>query len=191
MQNKSTATCLPNQIGVSYRPVVGIPGYCVGDDGSVWSCWRRGGNNNSNPSVMQNEWHRLKDLNGNNGYRCVRIKFGDKIVHHRIHRLILEAFVGPRPKGMGCRHLDGNPANNQLGNLKWGTQPQNIEDTMRHDRVPKGTNHHHAKMCPEKIVDIRKRRANGQSFASIGRYYELSEATVRDIVHRKTWKHVL
>ena len=29
-----------------------------------------------------------------------------------VHKLVLLAFVGPRPKGMQCRHLDGDPGNN-------------------------------------------------------------------------------
>lgn len=43
----------------------------------------------------------------------------------KVHRLILETFVGPCPPDMECRHLDGNPSNNKLENLKWGTAHEN------------------------------------------------------------------
>lgn len=55
--------------------------------------------------------------------------------HHeirRIHRLVLEAFIGPCPPGMETRHRDGDPANNHLTNLRWGTKTDNNLDQVRH-----------------------------------------------------------
>jgi len=49
-----------------------------------------------------------------------------------VHRLVLEAFVGPRPRGMESRHLDGNVSNNALDNLTWGTKEENENDKFRH-----------------------------------------------------------
>jgi len=49
-----------------------------------------------------------------------------------IHRLVCEAWHGPRPEGMECRHLDGNPFNNTPDNLRWGTSKENAQDTLRH-----------------------------------------------------------
>lgn len=51
-----------------------------------------------------------------------------------VHALVLAAFVGPRPSGMDVRHLDGNPANNTLGNLAYGTRSENCADAVRHGR---------------------------------------------------------
>ena len=49
----------------------------------------------------------------------------------RVHRLVLEAFVGPCPLGMECLHADDDPANNSLSNLRWGTRSENIHDRVR------------------------------------------------------------
>jgi hypothetical protein len=38
-----------------------------------------------------------------------------------LHRLVLEAFIGSCPTGMEGCHKDGDPANNNLENLRWGT----------------------------------------------------------------------
>lgn len=43
-----------------------------------------------------------------------------------VHRLVLEAFTGPCPKGMECLHADDDPTNNHLTNLRWGTHSDNI-----------------------------------------------------------------
>ena len=81
----------------------------------------------------------------------------------RVHRLVLEAFVGPLPDGMVTRHLDGNPLNNHISNLQYGSQSENGLDTVRHGR------HHWANRarCPqgheltyENRTDWGKRRGN-------------------------------
>lgn len=49
-----------------------------------------------------------------------------------VHKLVLEAFIGPRPEGTECcRHLDDNPLNNTLTNLTWGTYGENSRDMVR------------------------------------------------------------
>lgn len=53
-----------------------------------------------------------------------------------IHRLVLEAFVGPCPGGMEGLHWDDNKDNNHLSNLRWGTRSENLEDCIRN-----GNNH--------------------------------------------------
>lgn len=52
----------------------------------------------------------------------------------RLHRIMLETFVGPRPEGKVTRHLDGDVYNNVLKNLCYGTQKENAADTIRHGR---------------------------------------------------------
>lgn len=62
-----------------------------------------------------------------------------------VHRLVMMAFIGPCPDGMEVRHLDGDPTNNNLDNLRYGTRPQNQEDAVRH-----GTHHNASKdRCPQ------------------------------------------
>lgn len=52
----------------------------------------------------------------------------DKLAHH----LVLENFVGPRPKGMEGCHNDGNKLNNNLTNLRWDTSTANNYDLVKH-----------------------------------------------------------
>ena len=54
----------------------------------------------------------------------------------QVHRLVLAAFVGPCPDGMEVRHLNGDPTDNRLTNLKYGTSAENKQDMLRH-----GTHH--------------------------------------------------
>jgi hypothetical protein len=54
-----------------------------------------------------------------------------------VHKLVLGAFVGPRPVDQECCHGDGDYTNNRLENLRWDTDEANIRDQVRH-----GTHRH-------------------------------------------------
>jgi len=45
-----------------------------------------------------------------------------------VHRLVLEAFVGPCPDGMEACHLDSDKTNNRVSNLRWDTHLENMRD---------------------------------------------------------------
>lgn len=54
----------------------------------------------------------------------------------KVHLLVLEAHVGPRPQGLiGC-HRDDNAENNHVSNLYWGTYSDNAQDAIRNGRSP-------------------------------------------------------
>lgn len=63
----------------------------------------------------------------------------------RVHRLVLLAFEGPAPEGANeALHGDGNPLNNALTNLRWGSRSENAVDAVVH-----GTHRNTAKThCP-------------------------------------------
>lgn len=65
-------------------------------------------------------------------YYNVNLWHNGAMKHHKIHRLVAEAFHGPCPVNQECRHLDGNPLNNVSSNLKWGTKKENAQDRMAH-----------------------------------------------------------
>ncbi len=105
-----------------WREIPGTAGnYLVSDDGQVWSLPRTttvGGV--------------LKQGRDPAGYATVAPCVAGKQRTRRVHCLVLEAFVGPRPEGAECRHLDGDPTNNHLDNLAWGTNSENKYDVVRH-----------------------------------------------------------
>jgi hypothetical protein len=110
-----------------------------------------------------------------------------------VHALVLEAFVGLCPQGMECRHLNGVRHDNRLANLTWGTYAENNADRVRHGtngNVAKGEKHPHAKLTTSKVLDIRKRVAEGETARSLALEYGLHEEHVGRIVRRERWKHV-
>jgi hypothetical protein len=118
---------------VIYRSLdfLGYPDYRVGDDGSVWSRCRH-------PHLP---WRQLHPHHSPRGYAHLYLCNDVGRHYFFLHVLILTAFVGPRPEGMWCRHLDGDPGNNALSNLRWGTQRENEADKGRHGRKACGERH--------------------------------------------------
>lgn len=64
------------------------------------------------------------------GYECLRLTKDKKFKHKSIHRLLAEAFI-PNPENKPCiDHIDGNPRNNSLSNLRWCTVKENSNNPI-------------------------------------------------------------
>src|SRR5262245_50618733 len=125
---------------VEYRDLApfGYPGYRVGVDGSVWSCWDRP--TRQRPSRLIDTWHRLRASIDGVGYRNVSLRnaAGQLEPGTKVHRLVLLAFVGPCPGGMECCHANDDRQDNRLSNLRWDTRGNNISDAIRNGRNCQG-----------------------------------------------------
>lgn len=76
----------------------------------------------------------LRQKKHSKGYRTVTFARAGKNTDKLVHHAVLEAFVGPRPTDHGTRHLNGDPTDNRLENLKWGTYSENNYDLVAHGR---------------------------------------------------------
>jgi hypothetical protein len=169
---------------VEYRDVRGYPGYRVGSDGSVWS--QRRSNGRGGGFVLTGEWRLLTPQVDRKGYLAV--KAGSKTV--KVHRLVLEAFVGPCPDGMQACQDDGNPSNNRVKNLRWDTPEANIADRDRHGTTARGVRNAFAKLDDEAIREIRRLRREGWSQPKIAAHFGTPNSNVNKILKGKAWKHV-
>jgi len=73
----------------------------------------------------------LKTIITARGYAAVNLSVCNTSRQRPLHRLVLESFTGPK-SNMVVRHRDGNPLNNKLDNLEWGTHQENMEDVAQH-----------------------------------------------------------
>lgn len=108
----------------------------------------------------------------------------------RAHRLAFHLATGVDPGDLYvCHHCDTplcvNPAH-----LFLGTHADNMADMRTKRRNPAGADHHTTTVTDVDVVEIRQRRAEGQTLKSIGNDYGLSEATVSRIANRISWSHV-
>jgi predicted XRE-type DNA-binding protein len=169
------------------RDVAGFIGYRADTDGNLWSCWRssRWG------SRMSDEWRKMKPSVNAKGYLYLNLRRDGRSHTSKVHRIILETFVGPCPAGMECRHIDGNPANNRLDNLQWGTDAENKDDRKRHGHDYAGEDHPMVKLTEDQVGEIRALYATGRVLQrDIAERFGISLPNVSVIVNRKSWTHI-
>jgi len=175
---------------MEWRPVRGLEGrYEVSDEGVVRGLdrWRAGrwGNEIFVPGVV------LKTRINRLGYEAVLLGHGVKQKkHHLVHTLVLEAFVGPRPERMQCNHIDGNKANNHLGNLEWVTAKENCRHRQQHCNGIKGERAPKAKLTAEQVLEIRRLRAEGWTQQRLADKFGIAQANISALLRGKSWAHV-
>ncbi len=169
--------------GVEVRLIPGYVGYAADSAGRVWSAWTKGPGN-----APDGEWKQLKQCPTDRGYMTVGLRRGGKQSTKRVHQLVLEAFVGQRPPGTQTRHLDGNPANNRIGNLVWGTAPQQSDDKRLHGTLATGERVGTSKLTREKAVEILRRLAAGEGQVAIAAAIGIGQTVVSNIALGRTWK---
>lgn len=129
-----------------WRPVVGFEGfYEVSSIGRIRSVdrvipYRDGRKPKRFPGKV------LAQMINAKGYPALQLKACGRIRGRTVHILVCEAFHGSRPSpDHEVRHLNGDPADNRVENLAWGTRAENAQDSLRH-----GTNWQASKTrCPE------------------------------------------
>lgn len=104
-----------------------------------------------------------------------------------VHTLVLTAFTGPRPEGLCSRHLDGNPLNNHISNLRWGTYVENAADRERHGRTARGRRQSQTKLTTGAVDEIRRRAQTGETRTSIAAAFGVSRPHVNNILNGKKW----
>lgn len=174
---------------IVYKDIAGFPGYRVGNDGTVWTRYRRGGRGKGGRGsgmILGNEWKQMKpQWTGRNlTHLNVMLSKGGKQYHHYVHHLVLEAFVGPRPDGMQACHNDGNACNNTPQNLRWDTIASNRRDAVRHGTH--GTLTH----SDDAVLEIRKLQAQGMRQCDIVRKVGLPQTYVSAVMRGKIRNHV-
>jgi len=172
-----------------FRPVVGYEGlYLVSDRGEVRSLGRVVRNRNG---FCRKRARTLKPGTTRDGYQYVTLSDQDgRIKGYRVHRLVLEAFVGPCPEGMEARHFpDRNPANNNLNNLSWSTHKANQHDKKAQGTLVVGSRIHTSRFDEGDIKRIRTLSLTLNQ-TQIARLFKVHPSSISDIMTGKSWKHV-
>jgi len=130
------------------------------------------------------------------GYLKVTLIKEKKRIHFFIHRLVAIAFI-PNPNNypMVLHKVECYPSNNNVNNLFWGTGEINMKDMINKGRgksnPPKGEKQYLSKLTEKQVLEIRAKYTGmkGQQ-ALLAKEYGVHQATISDIITRRTWKHI-
>jgi hypothetical protein len=162
--------------------VPGFPQYDVSDQGRI----RRRLRNVINLGRVK--VRKLKQHKA--GYPMVDLYEGGRARWCLVHRLVLEAFVGPCPPGHEACHNNGDPSDNRLSNLRWDTKKANQHDRRRHGTHLEGEAHPMNKLSAEQVLDIRRASQAGASSSALAEGYGVHAAHIRSIVRGRSWKRL-
>lgn len=182
----------------NWIPVVGFEGfYEVSDLGGVRSVTREVTQlgPHGETVVRRINSRPLKPTPVDNGYSRVTLKaaaLGIKLRYCYVHRLVLEAFVGPCPEGQQVRHFpDGTRSNNRLSNLSWGTPKENQADRQVQGTAVNGDDCHLSKLTAEQATEVRRRLDSGERIRDVARELGMSEGAIGHIKARRSWSKAL
>jgi hypothetical protein len=115
------------------------------------------------------------------------------------HRFALELALGrPLQPGEWACHGCDFPACVRVGpgHIFPGTPTDNVRDMMAKGRqvvvLPnlRGSKHPNAKLTEDDVREIRRRRATGESFASLAEAFGIANRNIQAVVYRRSWRHV-
>lgn len=196
-----------------WSPVPGHEGYYeVSDLGRVRSLRFK----NRRVDKARPEARILAPYDGGDGYLRVYVA-GRRLA---VHRMVLEAFVGPCPPGMEGAHLNGVRADARLVNLAWVTPVENQSHRWLHgtmlagdaspsrlhpERLARGADHGRsthpertargarvggAKLTEDDVRAIRQAFDAGESATRIAARFGVGPDNVSLIGKRVTWRHL-
>lgn len=93
------------------------------------------------------------------------------------HALVLTTFVGHRVGNFECRHVNGNPLDNRLGNLCWDTRKANRADRTNEARLSSAIR-----------LEIKRLLAAGSNIKTIVNNTGVSPTAVRMIKRGGYWR---
>lgn len=154
-----------------------FPGYHITRDGQLFSKRHSNGK----------EWRKRK-LSYKKTYVEVKVYQDQKPKSIGLHRLVLLAYVGLPPTNQHeCRHLDGNPHNNHINNLTWGTKKENKQDQFVHGTGNRGEKCLSSKLTEDQVKEIFQ---STERTCDLMTKFGINRTSVVNIRLGISWKHV-
>lgn len=125
------------------------------------------------------------------GRRYPEVSIGGAMV--KSHRLAWTIFQSAIPTGMLVCHSCDNPKCCNPEHLFIGDDLTNAQDRHRKNRYSTNARGERVSTCKLKsteVIEIRNRRARGESIRSITKDFRVSRRAIQLIVNRKNWKHI-
>ena len=164
------------------KAIPGFPGYYADTDGNILSD-RLGA-----ARILHNVIHR--------GYPHVFVRTGrgnDTVRKLPVHSLVLLTYAGRREPWQVCRHLKGDPCDNRLVNLRWGSHQENAMDAIRHGTaacIRTGEDHPASKLKRAEVLAIRQYVEKGMRRSDAASLFGITARHVGNLINGASWPHI-
>jgi hypothetical protein len=117
----------------------------------------------------------------------VALCVGSELETKLVHRLVLEAFVGPCPPGLEGCHRNDDSSDNRLENLYWGTHRQNMADRERNGGVLRGEGVGNSKLSEERV---RYAQQSTKLQKELAKELGVDQSVISRIRNGKSWRYL-
>jgi hypothetical protein len=161
------------------KPIPDFEGYFINEDGEVFS--ELSGRLTKMVTQLKN-W----PADRTDDYGRLGLRKNGKTHQRMVHRMMIETFVGPIPKGMHVRHLNGKKSDNRLSNLKIGTPLENAHDNWLNGK--KHTSRIHLSLLSKCDVEwIKAYPVKDGMFSEMARKLQINVSSVARAYRCESW----
>ena len=121
-----------------------------------------------------------------------------------VHRIVAEVFLINIKDKNQVNHINGIKTDNSVENLEWCTPKENTQHAIKNGLFTyyaagwnkgittlKGEEIASSKLTAKEVLEIRfKFKPYKYTRKQLAEEYNISEATIKDIILRKSWKHI-
>lgn len=118
------------------------------------------------------------------GYKLVNVYLNGEMVSAKVHRLVIETFIGPIPEGMHINHKNGIKTDNRLENLEIVTPKENSHHSLYVlGNLKIGEDHPSSKFSNSERYAIQKlKKQNGWTAPKIAKAYNCKVTSIESVL---------
>ena len=132
----------------------------------------------------------MRQQKNHKGYLRVKLKLNGKESAFFAHRLVAQAFLPNLDNKPQVNHLNGIKHDNNVCNLEWCTQAENIEHAFANGFMAVGEKHGNARLTLYQVILIKQLlRQQENSLTDIAKKFKVGISTIHDIKSGRQWKH--
>lgn len=141
----------------------------------------------------------MKPAKDAKGYLRTMLLINSKFKTIKVHRIVAQTWIDNPFNKLQVNHLDFNRENNCIENLEWVTPKENTLHSYKFGRIKKpicinyakGSKIGTSKITEKQVIEIRNKfKPRIYTREMLANEYGLSPATIKDIILKKSWKHV-
>lgn len=160
--------------GFTWNPIPNWDGYFACREGFIGT-------------TKRGEFRTMSSIKAHDGHLYVFLYSNGVMKKQWVHRLILLTFSGQPPEGQESRHLNGNPSDNRIENLAWGTRQENQLDRIIHGTSNRGERSWSHKLTAIDVLAIRQRI---ESCRLLAKEYGVSHTTILYARNGHHWREL-